>query len=76
MKREDILKDILEYRITNQKVYNENLLLIQNPELKHIFTQLRDDETRAVAKLQQLIKRELNFSTGIIAKIFQTKAKY
>lgn len=75
MKEADILKDILQYRISNQKSYNENLIEIRNPEIRQVFTQMRDDEMRAIVKLQQKIER-LEASTGIIAKIFPTRQQY
>ena len=75
MKDVDILKDILENRISNQEFYNHNLLCVRNPELKQMYTQFRDDETRAVVKLQQKIAR-LEAPTGIISKIFPTKPTY
>lgn len=71
----DILKDLLQYRISNQKFYNDNLITIRNPELRQMFTQLRDDEMRAVVKLQQKIER-FQASSGIISKLFPTRPKY
>lgn len=70
-----MLKDILQSRISNQTFYNESLIKIRNPEVKQVLTQLRDDEMRAVVKLQQKIDRLQNTS-GIISKIFPTKPKY
>jgi len=75
MKEVDLLKDILQYRISNQTFYNENLIDIRNPEVRQVFTQMRDDEMRAIVKLQQKIER-LEASPGIIAKIFPTRPRY
>lgn len=75
MNEADILKDILQYRILNQTFYNENLINMRNPEVRQIFTQMRDDEMRAVVKLQQKIER-LEASPGIISRIFPTKPNY
>ncbi len=75
MREGDILKDILQYRITNQSFYNNNLINIRNPEIRQIFTQLRDDETRSIVKLQQKIER-LEGKKNIIAKIFPTRPNY
>ncbi|OPZ84794.1 MAG: hypothetical protein BWY74_04097 [Firmicutes bacterium ADurb.Bin419] len=75
MKDVDILKDLLENRISNQELYNHNLLTVRNPELRQMYTQFRDDETRAVVKLQQKIAR-LEAPTGIISKMFPTKPNY
>ena len=75
MKEVDILKDILQYRIANQTFYNENLINVRNPEVRQLFTAVRDDEMRAIVKLQQKIER-LEANPGIIAKIFPTKPHY
>ena len=71
----DILKDILQYRIINQVSYNENLVNVRNPEIRHVFTQLRDDEMRDITRIQQKIERNKG-SSGIIAKIIPNKQKY
>ncbi|HYF75484.1 MAG TPA: hypothetical protein VD757_02750 [Candidatus Nitrosocosmicus sp.] len=71
----DILKDILQYRIINQVTYNENLISVRNPEVRHTFTQLRDDEMRDIVRLQQKIERNKG-AVSIIAKIVPKKSKY
>ena len=71
----DILKDILQYKIINQVTYNENLINVRNPEVRHTFTQMRDDEMRDIVRLQQKIERNKG-SVGIIAKIVPKKSKY
>lgn len=71
----DILKDILQFRIINQLAYNENLVNVRNPEVRHTFTQLRDDEMRDIVKIQQKIERNKG-SVGIISKIIPKKPKY
>lgn len=75
MKNLDILKDILQYRIINQLYYNRNILEAKNPEIRQLFSQLRDDETRAVVKLQQKVERYVA-TPGIIGRIFPTKPNY
>lgn len=75
MKEIDIYKDLLYFRISNQVYYNRNIIDIRNPEVRQLFTQLRDDEMRAVVKLQQKLEK-LESPPGIIAKIFPTKAKF
>jgi rubrerythrin len=75
MKEVDVLKDLLQYRISNELFYNQSLIEVMNPEVRQIFTQMRDDEMRAIVKLQQRIER-LEADPGIIAKIFPTKPKY
>lgn len=75
MKEVDIFKDILQNRASNQLFYNENLINIRNPEVRQLYSQLRDDEMRAVIKLQQKIER-LEAKPYIISKIFPTKPRY
>ncbi len=75
MNEADVYRDILQYRIASQKQYNENLIEIRNPEVRQLFAQLRDDELRAVARLQQRIER-LEATPGTIARIFPSRAKY
>lgn len=71
----DMLKDILQYRIINQVSYNENLVNVRNPEVRHVFTQLRDDEMRDITRIQQKIERNKS-NTGIIARIIPNRQKY
>ncbi len=71
----DILKDILQYRIINQVSYNENLINVRNPEVRCIFTQLRDDEMRDIIRIQQKIERNKG-SVGILAKIIPNRSRY
>jgi len=75
MRKNDILKDILQVRISNQLYYNENLIAIRNPEVRQVFTQLRDDEMRSIVRLQTNIKR-FEASPSIITKMFPVKPKY
>ncbi|MCT4605154.1 MAG: hypothetical protein N4A64_03470 [Marinisporobacter sp.] len=74
MKKVDILKDLLQYKISNQLFYNENLIQIRNPEVRHLFSQLRDDEMREVMKLQKDIER-LEAKPFSISKIFSIKPR-
>lgn len=71
----DMLKDILQYRIINQVSYNENLVNVRNPEVRYVFTQLRDDELRDIIRIQQKIERNKG-NSGIIAKIIPNRQKY
>jgi len=75
MKEVDVLKDILQYRVSNQLFYNEKLINIKNPEVRQLFSEMRDDEMRAIVKLQQKIQR-LEAKPYIISKIFPTKSRY
>lgn len=74
MKEIDILKDILQYRISNQIFYNNNLIYIRNPEVRQLFAEMRDDEMRAVEKLQQRIQK-LENKPYIVSKIFPIKSR-
>lgn len=74
MKEVDILKDILEYRISNQLFYNQNLIYIRNPRVRQLFSQMRDDEMRDVIKLQEKIER-LQSKPYIVSKIFPIKPR-
>jgi hypothetical protein len=75
VKELDILKDLLQNHIENQIHYNANVINVRNPEMRQIYVQLRDDETRAVIKLQQKIQRLENMP-GIISKIFPVRKQY
>ncbi|WP_432405305.1 hypothetical protein [Wukongibacter sp. M2B1] len=75
MKDIDILKDILQYKISNQLFYNENLIHIRNPEVRQLFSEMRNDEMRGIEKLQQKIQRIQN-KPYIISKIFPTKSRF
>lgn len=75
MKKNDVLKDILQNRISNQVYYNENVITVRNPEVRQIFTQLRDDEMRSIVRLQKKVQR-LESPPGIITKILPSKPIY
>ncbi len=76
MKVEEVLKDILDYKITSQILYNESIINIQNPEGRQLFKQLRDDEMRDIVKLQQIINRLTYDKPNIISKIFPNRPRY
>jgi len=75
MKENEVLKDLLDYKITSQLLYNENLIKIRNPEVRQIFTQFRDDEMRSIIRLQQKIER-METPPGIVAKFFTSKGTH
>jgi hypothetical protein len=75
VKEVDGMKDVLQSRISNQLFYNINTIELKNPEIRQLFTQMRDDEMRSIVKLQQKIQRSEN-PEGIISKIFPAKAKF
>jgi hypothetical protein len=74
MNEMEMLRDLQEYRIMLQKWYNDVLLNVLNPEAKALFTRLRDDETRAVMTIQQILLRK-EAPNKIIHKIFPTRAR-
>lgn len=63
-----ILKDLLQSKFYMQMLYNQYLLEVRNPILKQLFTELRDDESRAIVLLQQKVESLQSFP-GIIAKL-------
>ncbi len=67
MKEADILRDIMYFRTESQLIYNKSIIETRNPEVRQLFTQLRDDETRAVSELQQRVER-LETPPTIISK--------
>ena len=75
MEKIDAFRDVLLYRVSNEVFYNENLINITNPEIRAVYTQLRDDEMRSIVKLQQLISR-LEHPASIVSRIFTTNPKY
>jgi hypothetical protein len=74
MKEVDILKDLLEYKIASQITYNNYVIDLLNPEARQLFTQMRDDEMRAITKLQQKVTR-LESKARIIARILPAKSR-
>ena len=75
MKDNDILKDLLQFKMSSQAYYNESMMNITNPEARQLFTQMRDDETRAVLKLQQKISR-VEAKARIISKILPSRSRF
>jgi len=71
----DILKDILQSRISNQIFYNESMINIRNPEVRELFTDMRDDEMRSIEKLQQKVAR-LENAPKVVSRIFPSRPKY
>lgn len=75
MRELEILQDILEYRTNSQIKYNSKIIQVKNPEARQVFTELRDDEMRAVVKLQQKIER-MSEQPFIVSKIFPSKTRF
>ncbi len=76
MRIEDMLKDILDYKIYNQIIHNESIINIHNPEARQMFKQLRDDEMRDIVKLQQKINRMTYSKSSVILKTLPAKPKH
>lgn len=72
MKLEEILKDLLQYKIQSQETYNRYVIECKNPELRKLFMDLRDDEMRGVSELQQKIYK-LESKPTVLAHIFSTR---
>lgn len=52
----DFLHDSLQDEIMLQSMYNKYMMEISNPEVRQLFTQLRDEKMQNISQLQQEIK--------------------
>ncbi|WP_242943878.1 PA2169 family four-helix-bundle protein [Clostridium homopropionicum] len=52
----DFLHDSLQDEMMLQSMYNKYMMEISNPEVRQLFTQLRDAKMKNVSQLQQEIK--------------------
>jgi len=52
----DFLHDSLQDEIMLQTMYNKYMMEISNPEVRQLFTQLRDTKMQNISQLQQEIK--------------------
>lgn len=52
----DFLHDSLEGEIMMQSMYNKYMMEISNPEVRQLFTQLRDGKMKNITLVQQEIK--------------------
>lgn len=57
MNKLDKLHEIVETEIADQMLYNKYMLQITNPEVRQLFTQLRDEHMQHVTQLQQQIQQ-------------------
>lgn len=53
----DKLQDALESEMMHQSMYNKFMMGIANPEVRQLFTQLRDGKMQHVTQLQQEVQR-------------------
>jgi hypothetical protein len=52
----DFLHDSLQDEMMLQSMYNKYMMEISNPEVRQLFTQLRDAKMKNISQLQQEIK--------------------
>ncbi|KXG73758.1 ferritin family protein [Thermotalea metallivorans] len=52
----DFLQDSLQNEMMLQSMYNKYMMEISNPEIRQLFTQLRDAKMQNITQLQQEIK--------------------
>lgn len=52
----DYLQDSLQDEMMLQATYNKYMMEISNPEIRQLFTQLRDSKMKNISQLQQEIK--------------------
>lgn len=52
----DILNDALQDEKMLQAMYNKHMMDISNPEIRQLFTQLRDAKMQNLSQLQQQIQ--------------------
>ncbi|OSB18180.1 spore coat protein [Clostridium sporogenes] len=56
MNNMDFLHDSLQDEMMLQSMYNKYMIEISNPEVRQLFTQLRDSKMKNISQLQQEIK--------------------
>jgi len=52
----DFLQDSLQDEMMLQSMYNKYMMKIENPEVRQLFTQMRDTKMKNITQLQQEIK--------------------
>ena len=57
MNKLEKLNDIIETEMTDQMLYNKYMLKITNPEVRQLFTQLRDEHMQHITQLQQQVQQ-------------------
>lgn len=56
----DFLHDSLQDEMILQSMYNKYMMEISNPEVRQLFTQLRDSKMKNISQLQQEIKNMMD----------------
>lgn len=59
----DKLQDALQREMMMQSMYNKNMMDITNPEIRQLFTQMREAKMQNVTRLQQEIQQMLLYGT-------------
>ena len=57
MNTKDFLNDSLNDEMMLQSMYNKYMMEINNPEVRQLFTQLRDEKMKNISQLQLEIKK-------------------
>lgn len=74
MKEQDIVKDLLQTVTSMQIYFNERAINVRNPEVRHLFIEMRDDKMRNISKLQQKLER-LQSKPSIVARMLPAKTR-
>ena len=57
MNKLDMLNDILEDEMMAEEKYNKHMMEIIDPEVRQLFTQMRDAKMQHITQLQQEIEK-------------------
>lgn len=57
----DKLQDTLQREMMMQSMYNKHMMDITNPEIRQLFTQMRDSKMQNVTRLQQEIQQMMQY---------------
>lgn len=57
MNKLDMLNDILEDEMMAEEKYNKHMMEIIDPEVRQLFTQMRDAKMQHITQLQQEIQK-------------------
>lgn len=60
----DQLQEVLSGEIGLQAMYNHHAVNIMTPDVRQLFTQMRDDKTQNITQLQQQIQQLMQQGTG------------
>lgn len=53
----DLLQDVLQEEKMLQAMYNKYMMEVSNPEIRQLFTQMRDTKMQNLSQLQQEIQK-------------------